>query len=404
MKKRGFTLIELLSVIVILAIIALIATPIIMGVIEDSKKGAAKSSALGYIDAVEKQIAINAIKNTNLIVDDVYEVSELTVAGVKVKGDMPSDVSWVKINNKQVTAYSLKINNYIINLLESSSNIEVLNNAEIATKPEGKERKIYYTGTNDVVSTIYFNPTTNKICDESEYNSNSDKLGNSGCLKWYSIENSNKTQKTLDVILDHNFKDSNLTSWSPSNILKIIDSNTSTWSDSLKRKDTYSANNYSFDYTNYKARIITADEVASIVGANSDDEIKWASTKTLKYTGNSINIESESGRIFLDCQVNDNCIKTTYSTTNGWQKQWVTSKGLSKYSWLFNYTYTCESCGCDVNASSNTVGLGYWTSTIASNNTYAWGVGRMGDLFYGHVSGSYGYGIRPVITINIINL
>ena len=52
MNKKGFTLIELLAVIVILAIIALIATPTILGVIEKAKKGAAESSALGYIDAI----------------------------------------------------------------------------------------------------------------------------------------------------------------------------------------------------------------------------------------------------------------------------------------------------------------------------------------------------------------
>ncbi len=38
MKQKGFTLIELLAVIVILAVIALIATPLIMGVITDAKK------------------------------------------------------------------------------------------------------------------------------------------------------------------------------------------------------------------------------------------------------------------------------------------------------------------------------------------------------------------------------
>ena len=35
--KKGFTLIELLAVIVILAIIALIATPIILGIIDDAR-------------------------------------------------------------------------------------------------------------------------------------------------------------------------------------------------------------------------------------------------------------------------------------------------------------------------------------------------------------------------------
>ena len=78
MKKKGFTLIELLAVIVILAIIALIATPTILGVIEKAKKGAAESSALGYIDAVEKQIAINALDSSKTnIVDAVYETDDL---------------------------------------------------------------------------------------------------------------------------------------------------------------------------------------------------------------------------------------------------------------------------------------------------------------------------------------
>ena len=45
MRSKGFTLIELLAVIVILAIIALIATPIILGIINDSRESAAKESA-----------------------------------------------------------------------------------------------------------------------------------------------------------------------------------------------------------------------------------------------------------------------------------------------------------------------------------------------------------------------
>ena len=39
MNKKGFTLIELLAVIVILAVIALIATPMIMGVINEARRG-----------------------------------------------------------------------------------------------------------------------------------------------------------------------------------------------------------------------------------------------------------------------------------------------------------------------------------------------------------------------------
>ncbi len=47
MKRKGFTLIELLAVIIILAVIALIATPIILGIIDNAKKNSFKASALG---------------------------------------------------------------------------------------------------------------------------------------------------------------------------------------------------------------------------------------------------------------------------------------------------------------------------------------------------------------------
>ena len=61
MKKKGFTLIELLAVIVILAIIALIITPIVSDIIESSKKAAAKRSIEGYIEAANNAAAVSLI-------------------------------------------------------------------------------------------------------------------------------------------------------------------------------------------------------------------------------------------------------------------------------------------------------------------------------------------------------
>lgn len=91
--NKGFTLIELLAVIVILAIIALIATPVILGVVETARKGAAQSSILGYIDAVEKQVMINEMDETKKeITDGKYTIDELTKAGVTVKGELPNAV------------------------------------------------------------------------------------------------------------------------------------------------------------------------------------------------------------------------------------------------------------------------------------------------------------------------
>lgn len=53
MRKKGFTLVELLAVIVILAIVALISTPIILGVIETSRKRAFEDSGYGIVEAIK---------------------------------------------------------------------------------------------------------------------------------------------------------------------------------------------------------------------------------------------------------------------------------------------------------------------------------------------------------------
>src|SRR5574344_1953045 len=55
--KKGFTLIELLAVIVILAIIALIASPIVIGLIEDAQKEAAERSTEAVVSAAKTYYA-----------------------------------------------------------------------------------------------------------------------------------------------------------------------------------------------------------------------------------------------------------------------------------------------------------------------------------------------------------
>lgn len=50
--KKGFTLIELLAVIIILAIVALIATPMVLNVVDDVKKSAAETEARMVVKSV----------------------------------------------------------------------------------------------------------------------------------------------------------------------------------------------------------------------------------------------------------------------------------------------------------------------------------------------------------------
>ena len=112
-KNKGFTLVELLAVIVILALIALIATPIILNVINDAKKQAAKDSAYGYMDAVEKYIVSSELEDKS-IKDGTYSVEDLNSMGVSIKGSTP-DNGTIKIENKEVKSYDIGIDGYEVN-------------------------------------------------------------------------------------------------------------------------------------------------------------------------------------------------------------------------------------------------------------------------------------------------
>ena len=111
--KKGFTIIELLAVIVILAIVWLITIPMILNTINIAREKSAKQSAMGYIEAVEKQQVINKLSNKGEIVDKEYTIEELTNLGVKIKGEQPSDGT-VIIENGIVKMAYLKVGYYNI--------------------------------------------------------------------------------------------------------------------------------------------------------------------------------------------------------------------------------------------------------------------------------------------------
>ena len=86
--KKGFTLIELLAVIIILAIVALIATPIVLDVVNDAKDSAAKSEASMIVSGVNNYCAAADMKEqltgeTNICEDGVTpeEVSTMVDLG-----------------------------------------------------------------------------------------------------------------------------------------------------------------------------------------------------------------------------------------------------------------------------------------------------------------------------------
>lgn len=145
MKKRyGFTLVELLAVVVILAVVALIATPIILNVINDAKKSSIKQSAIGYVDAVEKTI-LEKKTNTDIDYDGKYTIKkdqitkesetasllpilDLIQLNVNVKGELPTKGN-LEIKKSNVISGEFYYNNYLVTLSNGKYKIQVLSNS-----------------------------------------------------------------------------------------------------------------------------------------------------------------------------------------------------------------------------------------------------------------------------------
>ena len=109
MKKKGFTLVELLAIIVILGIIMSIATPIIIKIINDSKKETYKLSMSGYVRAVEEQIAVNKAKG-KITKNGNYNIKNFEVG---YSGRI-ADKGSFSINNELVISAQLCFDTYLV--------------------------------------------------------------------------------------------------------------------------------------------------------------------------------------------------------------------------------------------------------------------------------------------------
>ena len=335
-KKQGFTLIELLAVIVILAVIALIATPIILNVIEKAKKGSAEQSANGYLEAVENQIVLNEVDSSKeSIADGVHSIDELKSLGVEVKGQEPDNGN-VYIENGIVKNYIFGIGDYVV---ENG----------VATKSTNKKK--YENGT-----AIYYNPVSEEICSESEAISTTETK--SGCMKWY-VFNDNEDATTINMILDHNttarmaWDDNGVNvAYSESNIALEI--------------------NKLVTESNWKSvpRLITAEEVSLITGKTD-----W------KQDGTWYCLESKKH----DAKIAPWCNSTGIY---GWLYDHTYCKEGS-------YDWKCSNNDTATNGywTSTTYGT-------AGSNSYVWRVDRNSSFNSSCYANSTDDGVRPVITIS----
>ena len=236
MNKKGFTLIELLAVIVILAIIALIATPMITGIIESVRKDSAKSSAYGYLEGIEVTYANSMLEGNSFTLEGTYKIDadgKLGTNEITVKGKKPTGGSLTYESGK-VTNGCLTVNEYKVTIAYG----------KVTTVAKGSCNGTPHKGV------VYLDPTDlTTTCNAS--NSVSTTGTKTGCMKWYIYDDSGDKYK---MILDHNTTgngvawNSDGTSTEMKEAKEVLESDTSEWDNQLT------------------ARLITAEEIYQIVG------------------------------------------------------------------------------------------------------------------------------------------
>ena len=135
LSTMGFTLIELLAVIIILAVIALIATSIVLNVVDNARKNANKDSAYGLLDS-------SKLYYMESLLDESKSLSGNLIDKINVSGRKP-DSGTVYINNKGETALAVVYDKvcYIKNYTDTDlTEVKDIENCNISSLPsESKE-------------------------------------------------------------------------------------------------------------------------------------------------------------------------------------------------------------------------------------------------------------------------
>lgn len=416
MNKKGYSLVELLAVIVILALISLIVLPITVNLLSKSKQDTYNFQIDSIKTAMKNYVGKNtfSIPNSGSIFITLYQLAQEDLIDYKIKNPLTGkNISLdtlleikntgngleyiVNINDEDISYTDSELDNlpslelYLDYGIDSSNlesiikeakfNNEDLKSNVIITKINDTLYKYSLTQNNKTVNLIYnityyigkevyFNPVTGSTCTEytEELSKNGTKVG---CMKWY-IYNIDGT--SVDMILDHNT--TSLVNYD--DISYNLKNDIYTWNPGVKNK----------------ARLITADEIASIT--NADTKLTWVSTKTYS---DSPSISSEISYFYLDGEK---------GTDPLWHTQISKNDVISNYHWLYDNTY-CKTNdiinGCKLiddsqyhlNNSSIFI-KGYWTSTSIDNST-TWVIEN--GLLNKQDNQFEGYGIRPVIRVSI---
>ena len=278
-NKKGFTLIELLAVIVILAIIALIAVPIVLNMINQARRSAARSTALGYVDAIEYNNGFAQIGTEGYTAVTSGNVSDINV---KSKGKKPTSGTVTVDSNGRVTGATLCINNYTV----------VYENKDVTSVTSGcSSIPVIYPVYSTPGELIYFDPVSSNTCDENTFNLANVNNGTSTCYKWRVLTTEdNNTKEKITLQLDHNLLEriawvtkadyNDDTNWEkygnnkgPRTLLTSLANATSTWTRVPLLNYTYNTKNKDYDNIESSYGVLTCTNGTCTSACASGDNI-----------------------------------------------------------------------------------------------------------------------------------
>ena len=324
MKSKGFTLIELLAVIVILAIIALIATPIVLNVIKDYKKNSFIQTANGIIDAAEYYYANEILDGTKLKETKIFKF-ENEMIEIEFDGEKPKD-GYVFIDKEGKIAAAISNGNYCITKNYEDDEIQINEN------PKGKCTVPYtlfgVSTTSASLGITEVNPciTRGEICENGT--AFAIKVNDEKIYKFFVISDNGKE---VELIMNSNL---NKSMWiskedyetlgglnynspygnnekGPVTALETLKKLTNNWTNIKEREytviDDLGKKNYNI-VINTRARMLTYTEAKSITSQNNNIMPKylshngdyWLSSSRLNTTTNAHYIYSYEGLILAN--------------------------------------------------------------------------------------------------------
>ena len=366
MKRKGFTLIELLAVIVVLAIIALIATPIVMNTIKNAKKGAAERTADNYIKQVETAVAEAKLENKS-VPNGTYDIDgngNLTGAGLP-DGKLEINMSGNKPTSGTVTIKNGGVLQEGTKLVVGDYNVKYKDDKLTASEP--------YKGV---------------LCKAN-------------------------TTKATALVWAGNADPGEESSYTSEEVGLLASEATSKYDVGV----TYTCELGDGEENTFYVLETSGDNVSLIAGMNLGATVAWTIKEDYLAVGGT---EIDWNRLCPNCGNNKlgpiTANKILKERTSSWTKldedqitlpsgqQIATAGGDTKWT-ESNYTETTLPTWLNSHTKFTTGTYGYWTSSPDASDAYdAWYVNYGGYLYYYYVDGSGYVGVRPVITVSKSNL